>query len=393
MRSLTVELPNELRWDPLIQKSVHESLPYFVPGFTGATFESSRLIVSFSDGSVQDSGIYQSILSLVERTSTSFRDVIDRQISVSDGQPKLTMEDPFDALVAEGSVTPTGSGKFVYAKSFLTLFEAFDDKVKEFCISQGALKELYPTTVKTQSLIDAGYLNLSPQLAYFAAPVHFDQASLVKIGKADILDVANRESTISHLGLPDQVLAPTVCYHCFEARKNSTIQAGVITSLNKCHRHEVVNVRSLERLTTYWMRELIAFGSPKDVQMHLDESLSWTTGLLNDWGIWHEVISASDPFFADMGSSNRLFQAAFMLKRELKLPVLSGRKIAAASFNSHLDTLVSKFNVSTDILDEQFTFHSGCVGWGYERFLYGLFCQLGTDLSKWPSSVKRSLNL
>lgn len=393
IRTFVLELPEDLRWDLEVQKTVHESMPYYVPGFVEANFSDTRIIITFKSKKITDKELYHDLLDLVDRISRSFRDAKVNLLYQSTNKLNIISRDPFKSLSNSRAVVSTGHGKFIYGKEFLTVFEAVDEKIAGYCLSKNAEKELYPTTIETDTLIQSGYLKLSPHLAYFVAPVHLDQAGLVKMGGSDILLPEKREETVLQLGIPDQVMAPTVCYHCFEARKNSDISEGLITSLNKCHRHESVDVSSLERLTTYWMRELIVFGLPSDVQECLDDTLAWTTSLLDEWGAWYEVVSANDPFFGDMGAGNRLFQTAFLLKRELKMPVFSGRKVAVASFNNHQQSLVDKFDITSSEYDKTLTFSSGCIGWGYERLIYSLFCQFGEELSDWPSVVKRSLNL
>jgi len=388
-QSINISIPENYRLDGEVKKSIHESLPYFVPDFVDADFEERSLVITCRQSDESEKQIVENVLALVKKTVTSFRDVSDEILYSSPHESTLISTDPFEHLVKSRSVVSTGRGKFIYAKEVLDVFEAFDSKVLEYCVSQGAEKDLYPTTIKTSSLIESGYLKLSPQLAYFVAPAHLDNQCLLKIGSSDILNPDNREKVTSNLGVPDQVMAPTVCYHCFEARKGEKIETGFITALNKCHRHEPVNVTSLERLTTYWMRELIRFGSEEEVQNCLNDSLAWTTDLLDTWGANYTVTSASDPFFADMGSGNRLFQAAFKLKRELRMPVFSGKDIAVASYNFHQKTLVDKFGISSELDDTL----SGCVGWGYERFIYSLFCQFGASISDWPIIIKKSLNL
>jgi seryl-tRNA synthetase len=387
-QTVTIDMPPEFRWDSEIQKTVHESLPYQVPNFISATFEGRSISVKYR-GPVAPHSVEIEVAHLVYKIARGFRDVTETYLSGSEGAARLQDGDPFITLVENREVVSTGRGKFVYAKDFLRAFDGLDRLLEDYCVSRGAKRERYPSTVETKSLIDSGYLTLHPHLAYFVSPGKLSRDALAELGKISILDPENRESAVANLGSPDQILAPTVCYHCFEAHKGQLTPAGLMTAINQCHRHELVNVKSLERLTTYWMRELVAFGDPEAIVGELDSALEFTTGLLSRWGIWHEVRAANDPFFADAGASNRLFQSAFNLKRELRLPSVSGQSMAVASFNNHQKSLVDKFAVrSTAEL-----FVSGCVGWGFERFLYGVYCQLGNDLTRWPNVVRDDLGL
>jgi hypothetical protein len=187
-------------------------------------------------------------------------------------------------------------------------------------------------------------------------------------------------------------LAPTVCYHTFESRRHTICKNERITSLNKCHRHEPVNVQSLSRLTTYWMREIVAFDEDQVLQSVLDHALNWTVEFLKELDVSFSVISANDPFFATEGAGNRVMQSAFMLKREIKVPVANGEKVAIASFNHHQKSLSSKFMINNSV-DTSENASSCCVGWGFERFLYAIYSRHGAEISQWPLSARQLLEL
>lgn len=387
---IRVAVPPGTRWDDEIQKAVHESLPYYVPEFDRAAFESEYVDVVCSGNFVDVEQIRVDIEGLVAKIAKSFRDVTERSIFRSESVARLTQVDPFEVLVANRSVVQTGRGKFAYGKDFLRLFNAFDRLIEAFCLGLGAKAELYPSTVQSRSLIESGYLRSSPHLAFFVTSAHLERTALMRMTQPDIADPTQRLSVVKNLGVPSEVLAPTVCYHCFEARKQTSVGSELVTALNRCHRHEIVNVDSLERLTTYWMRELIVFGDQSTVQSTLDAALDFTVDLLAKWGVWYEVKAANDPFFAELGAGNRMYQSAFELKRELKLPAFSGKAMAVASFNNHQHTLVDKFGVTSSGIHAT-PLASGCVGWGYERFLYGLYSQLGADLMLWPKHIRQDL--
>jgi seryl-tRNA synthetase len=191
---------------------------------------------------------------------------------------------------------------------------------------------------------------------------------------------------------PAEILSPTVCYHCFEAMSHTTISKHRVTALNKCHRHEPVNVGGLSRLTTYWMRELILFDDPDTLAEELDKSIDFTCALLEELDVGYEVVSANDPFFGTQGAGNRMMQSALQLKREIKVPIWGGRKIAIGSFNLHQETLLKKFDIEKAAQDDE-TLWSGCIGWGYDRFLLGILSRHGSDIDNWPDTAKCAFSL
>jgi seryl-tRNA synthetase len=187
------------------------------------------------------------------------------------------------------------------------------------------------------------------------------------------------------LGPHDQVLAPTVCYHCFEALGGATLGGdSLYTAMGSCHRFEILAGVSLDRLQTYRMREVIAFGAANQIAGTLDALLEFSESLLGRWNVPYRVATAMDPFFIGALESKAYFQTVFELKRELQLRLdFSGRWLAIASFNNHQQSLTRAFGISSS--GEKL--ESGCAGWGLERFAYTLLAHFGTDLARWPREV------
>lgn len=389
---LLIPVPDGIRWDGDIKKSLHEALPYYVPDFIEAEFGDQSLTVRsrkpFADAGTTGTAITK----LMKDISRSFRDIEEVTLQSHTSKNAPACEDPFPILVDRKEIISTGHGKFVYRGDFNRAFEGLDQTLRKLCIDHGAAPETYPTTVQTQSLLDSGYLKLHPHLAFLAAPVKASSDSLKSISEIDLDDKDSTEDVVQLLGMPDQILAPTVCYHTFESRRGQAASSNRITALNKCHRHEPVNVHGLTRLTTYWMRELVAFGTDEELQDLLNTVLDWTVEFLKQLDMTFDVVSANDPFFGTEGAGNRMMQSAFMLKRELKVPVANGQTIAVASFNHHQSSLASKFAISSET-DDADNISSCCVGWGFERLLYAIFSRHGADIADWPQMAKAALNL
>jgi seryl-tRNA synthetase len=390
--TLKISVPEGIRWDRDLQKSLHEALPYYVPNFVDANFDAKAVTVHSRKPLVDPSATEDMIAKLMKDLSRSFRDVAEVMLISHQAEGAMAEQDPFPILAERGEVVSTGHGKFVYRGDFNRVFEGLDSVLRAMCVSHGATPETYPSTVMTQSLLESGYLKLHPHLAFLAAPVKASSESLKAVSQIDLADIDSAPDVVQLLGMPDQVLAPTVCYHTFESRRGQPTEASRITALNKCHRHEPVNVKSLSRLTTYWMREIVAFGEDQELQELLDATLDWTIDFLKRLDMSFEVVSANDPFFGTEGAGNRMMQSAFMLKREVKIPVSNGQTIAVASFNHHQGSLCSKFTMSPKEETEK-ALSSCCVGWGFERLLYAIYSRHGADLAAWPQHVRDALAL
>ena len=388
---LKVVVPDGARWDKEVQKATHEALPYYVSNFEDATFEEKALIL-FSRKPFQNiSATKMAVRSLITDISKSMRDVSEVKLRSFQCKGTFHTIDPFPLLVESGDVVPTGHGKFIYRGNFNRIFEGLDKVLRDLCEKEGATPETYPSTVQTQTLLESGYLKLHPHLAYLASPIKLDVESLKAIGDIKFDDPDERETSVQHLGVPDQILAPTVCYHTFESRKGQKMGKSRITALNKCHRHEPVGVQSLSRLTTYWMREFIAFGEDEELQEILTRFIDWTGSFLERLDISYAIVSANDPFFGTEGSGNRIMQSAFMLKREIKVDLGNGQTAAIASFNHHQSSLCEKFSISSPDATKK-KVSSCCVGWGFERLLYAIYSRHGPDVEAWPKDVQLTLH-
>ena len=103
------------------------------------------------------------------------------------------------------------------------------------------------------------------------------------------------------------------------------------------------------------------------------------------------IETANDPFFANDSAMKSVFQNAHRLKYELlaRIPHL-GREIAIGSINLHTDFFGKAFDIR---MADGSVAHSGCVGFGYERLVYALFCQHGPELRSWPRELLEYLAL
>jgi seryl-tRNA synthetase len=99
------------------------------------------------------------------------------------------------------------------------------------------------------------------------------------------------------------------------------------------------------------------------------------------------IAAANDPFFTDESMIKAVYQNASELKYELlvKLP-FSGKELAVGSINLHQDFFGQAFDIK--LPDGGFVW-SGCLGIGFERIVYALYAQYGTESDSWPAHLRR----
>jgi hypothetical protein len=386
LKTLEIPLETDLKIGSPVYKTLLESLPYYLGDQYAVSVSEGRLVIE-GVPDVLESQLTQAALESLVAAKAEHERVDERCLHAFEGNYPLH-EDVYESLKHQKALFPTGYGKLAYSGIVADVFQAVDQFLKGHCLDFGAQQELYPPALEADTLLRAGYFDILAQHAYFVAPLKTQLDSLRAARDGDVL----KPSGTDHLQIPSWVLSPTVCHHCFEARKDSDIQLPLkVTAINQCSRYEVHDTYGMRRLRMYWMRECILFDEEEaTVVEFLDNLMSITTDALQRWGITHQVVTANDPFFSNSATSKRAFQTMFALKRELKLPIPGG-SLACASFNNHQRSLVESFNIQNIGSGKRIA--SGCVAWGLDRLLFALFSQLGVEVSQWPAQMRSDLNL
>lgn len=372
-----------------IQKSLNEQMYYLHPGVHEVVFVGNEVVLSLDDSAPTDS-IKTFALEVVKSTLQSFRKVENRVIYESEHPVVESLAlDPHAQLAESGDLLPGGVGTFGYQGLLLKTLRALDRTFLEMALQMKAIEHDYPTTLPLASMLECGYVASFPQHAMFVANAHRDFEGIRAMSAYKSVEAGS--SLGKHLDTPHAILAPTVCYHCFQAFKNRTLPHVdvMFTALAKCHRHEFKTVIGLERLNTFSMRELIFFGSKNFVNEQKQRIQQKTIDVLNSWGLKFRILGANDPFFATTAANKRTYQSLFDLKQEIQVLLPYKNKwLAIGSVNNHQAGLVNSFGIKSQ--SEGAELHSGCVGIGYERLALGLFSQKGLDPAKWSPELRKA---
>lgn len=307
-------------------------------------------------------------------------------------------EDPRPMLFENGDIVETVTGANVLSGTFLKLRNAIDRELEAMIHRSDVTDFACPTTVPANSLLRAGYLNSHPHQAIFAASLHADSDTYALFGThSDNNPLLDEDLTADgrYLSTPQQILSPTVCYHCFEALSQApeqsthwSIQNSSYTSSSYCHRHEGKTFDKLARLQTFFMREMIFVGDETYVEDTRQAWMAQVGDLFASWGLKFRIALATDPFFAIGAEKKRAYQSMFKLKYECLAYLPYSRSwLAVGSFNNHQATLTKSFG-----LHDRDGCHSGCWGVGIDRLLLALFSQFGPELSAWPEPLRKFLS-
>jgi len=302
--------------------------------------------------------------------------------------------DPQPALEATGEVFSIGQGLFAFRGDFLRVRTALDGKVRMIAGRCGADELSYPPLWPIPLLQSINYFHDFPHLALLASGVEpeyrargvFADRFRKDSGTAVIACTAE-----NGLAPAQAALAPTVCDCCYWLlRGRRDVMDQISTIHGQVFRNESSPDGRLDRLTAYTMREIVMVGSEGFVLARRQTLLDEVAGLIVALDLACSIKAADDPFFSNDALQRNAYQNLSRLKYEVEVPLYGDRRTAVASINLHQDYFSRNYDFED--ADGAHPF-SACVGFGYERLTYALFCRHGAKLATWPRSVCDFLEL
>ncbi len=370
-------------------KTLIEQVYYIDQSIINCEFVRDGIKLYFEVGSNYDESILRDeILKMSSAILKSFDRVVTKILFENDGIGTYD-KDPMAHLLQTRQVIETFPGVFALQGGFLKCLNDLDSIFKSFALERKAIEQHFQPTLPAKSLVENGYISSFPQHPLFVASVIRDANQIKTLSRdAKEKSIDNLHEWLDNkLDTHDQVLSPTVCYHCFETLRNQEIPTDGVqyTAIASCHRNESRNISGLSRLQTFTMREIIFFGAVDYVESCRNEILAHFQSYLVALGLKFRVVTASDPFFTSGAEAKRVYQSVLALKYEIQayLPH-SDSWISVASFNNHQQALVSPYRIS---FESDAELHSGCVGYGYERLAYAMYSQFGCEESSWPKAL------
>ena len=241
----------------------------------------------------------------------------------------------------------------------------------------------FPPVMNRAQLEKSGYLKSFPNLLGCVCGLHGTEREIhAAVSRFD----AGGDWTTS-LSPADLVLSLAACYPVYPiaAARGPLASGGLRFDVAAdCFRREPSP--RLDRLQSFRMREYVRIGSPEDVSEFRERWMVRAQAIARDLGLTFKVDCANDPFFGRVGQMIAVSQKQQALKFELLIPLRSEEQpTACMSFNYHRD----HFGTSWDIRDANGEpAHTGGVAFGMDRLAVAMFHIHGTDLAKWPATVR-----
>ena len=312
-------------------------------------------------------------------------------VSRRDGGGRFVL-DPHPGLLDRGELREYGSGRYGFGPALVAVMEVFDGKLRRMARGFDALPYQFPSLIGADALDRCQYLRSFPHSLTLAAHLREDLESIQDFATNVHCSGSDLVFEWDTLGSIQCLLAPSICFHWYAwLRDSGDVEPMSITAVGKCFRYESGNLKTLERLWDFSMREIIFVGPKEYVLAQRQKAIDDTVALFDEWGLSYEIRSATDPFFIDEYSSQANFQSAFDLKFEacVDLPY-RGDTLAAGSFNYHQDFFGRSFNIRAANGE---AVHTSCVGFGLERLVLAFLAQYGPDSRCWPESIRTELTV
>ena len=281
------------------------------------------------------------------------------------------IKNSFLKLQKSNQIEQVSDGLFSIKGNLLKKINKLDRFLDNYAKKEKYSEMFAHSLIPLETLYKNGYLS---NFAHHATVCSHFERNINSIDKISNLKKYNGKFIQNKLAKPDLALSPTVCYHCFENLKNKKIFTNTIFNIKSaCSRFESKNYKTFERLHVFTMREYVAYGSAKFVEAFLEKNLQYFKRKFLNLGIKFRIVTASDPFFSDSGMKRMLYQNINFLKKEFQFWLPNEKKwLAVGSFNNHLNSLNIKYKIKGK---NNKIINSGCIGWGYERFIYALVSQ------------------
>jgi len=311
-----------------------------------------------------------------------------KSIVYFDRRRELPVIDAWQGLLERRWVTPVGEGHVILRGVAAQLLLLVDRKVTNLFVKAfDAEPEIFPSTIKSETLHRAHHFTSFPEHMDFVSHLKQDLEVLSKFSSRCRTEGWSNALHDGNMSDHDFAISPSCCYHAYEGMEGWDLKepGRCVTATVNCHRYEGANHRSLSRLRSFNMREVIWVGKPAWVianRSRADELIEeWAT----DWELSCALESANDMFFTDDFAVKASFQRNQEAKRELRMEIPSERtSISVFSSNFHASTFSRAFGITVEGRPAV----SGCLGWGGERWVFALLSQFGFDPANWPRALR-----
>ncbi len=305
--------------------------------------------------------------------------------------PAVRHRDPLPELLARHEAARQDDGVYTLGPLPSRVAAWFDRRFEAIAEALDAPPYRVPALISAAFLERVRYFRSFPHSLSFATHLREDLDVLEAFPNATCCADGALDSPPEAFAAPRALLAPAVCYHLYHLLADGPVPGGRLaaTAVGPCFRYEGRNLRGLERLWSFTMREIVFVGPEDWVVERRERARELAREVFHAAGLHHHVETAHDPFFVGEFRRQAAFQTAFRLKLEVRadLPYRHG-DLAVGSFNVHQDFFGRHAGLT---LPDGAPAWTGCAAFGLERLALAFLAQHGLDPAGWPEAVREAI--
>lgn len=299
--------------------------------------------------------------------------------------------DPMVELLERREVFEEGKGFFAIGPLLSKLIDYVDREILKVGAAMGARPYRFPALISPDYMQDVQYFKNFPHSLSFCTHLRENFPDIEQFSR-EAKSVNGRIVSDSNLyASPPAMLSPTVCHHLYQMLRGVRIEGSGLTATahGHCFRYESSNMRSLERVWNFTMREIIFVGTEDYVRDRLTTVRSLLRPLMEILDLSYSVTTANDPFFIATYRDQAAYQAAFDLKHEIRVSLpYNNDTLAVGSYNRHGDFFGRTLSITNE---DGSPVETGCFGLGFERLALAFVAQHGVEPDKWPRVVQAAI--
>ncbi|MBU1221112.1 hypothetical protein KKF34_01400 [Myxococcota bacterium] len=384
----TFEFTSPVRLKPTVKSTLEEKLVYSSKNISSVTIntvsEGKPLITVVCNEDTDTTAVQKTMEDLIRGFSRGFLE-IEKEILFDRSDVSVPGKtDVYDEMKEQGWVFEYETGRVMLNGSAARLYDFFDREFVKIAEQYNASPVNFPTLISVDTLKKADYFASFPHHITLATHLVEDPEKITAFSEAysgdKDLDLTEVSEKTAH------VCSPAVCFHLYQALEGQNLDKVVRkTAIGPCFRYESSNMKTLERLWDFHMREIIFVGPVNEVDELRLSAMEPVMNFVDAIGLRSHIETASDPFFVNNYSGQTFYQLSHKTKYELRLylPYKEDHSLAAASFNWHQSFFGNRFQINAGENESG----TACVAFGVERWVYAFCCQFGLDPDNWPSYV------
>lgn len=372
-----------------------EMAPYLSEHIESVSLNGSAVDIVY-DGTTKEiiEDKFLNLISMLEMQSKSNSNMYPSTENIFESMDVVPMNasNIFPELLKHKQIFQLNTGSYALSGLLLQVKKYFelriDELAKEVFGKSYAVLEM-PDLIPISEYEKGGYFDTFPHHIMFAAELKNDINIIDSFSKKGLC------SCFASKGLkePKNVLRTAACMPLYPILRESKFgqnDPGAFVVSGRCFRNEEANVKGLERLNEFTMKELVLIGDSRQINEFVANASSI-------WHTWQEIFNlnmridtANDSFFVNNYRALKLFQLLGNSKRECRLLIpCSDSYLACSSANFHRTHFTKTYGIRME--ESGKLCHSACVAFGLERLSYALLSQLGLDVRKWPNTARMEI--